>query len=91
MIKPSIGRVLWFYPGYTVDQPYAALVTFVHGDREVNLAFFYPNGASAGAKSVVLVQEGDAPPDHGRYATWMSYRVGQAKKHEEPKQLELKV
>lgn len=86
MIKPSVGRVVWFTPyadaeNYHGDQPMAAIVTYVFGDRMVNLAVFDHNGNSKPYTSVTLVQEGDPRPD-GRFAEWMPYQIGQAKKHE---------
>lgn len=86
MIKPSIGRVVWFTPlnEHIVDpkQPWAALVTYVHGDRMVNLAAFNPNGDHQPKSSVPLLQDDDAKPEGGYFCSWMPYQVGQAKKHE---------
>lgn len=86
MIKPSIGRVVWYYPGGLQAvlqnvQPQPAIVCYVHGDRMVNLAIFSPSGLQYSAISVPLVQEGDNTPDHA-FACWMPYQIGQAKKHE---------
>lgn len=92
MIKPTVGRVVWFTPslndpffeGYSA--PFAAHVAYVWGDRCVNLMVILPDGSGVvGATSVELVQEGDAVPGGGRYAQWMPYQVGQAKKHEADK------
>lgn len=89
MISPTPGRVVWFYyrggmPGFVApaeDQPCAAIVTRIWNDRMVNLAVFDADGRSFPFTSVTLVQEGDSVPEHGFYATWMPYQVGQAKKH----------
>lgn len=85
MVKPSIGRVLWFYPAdhLVQEQPLAAIVTAVWGDRCVNLAVFGRNGVpmSHPPTSVTLVQEGDEKPKAGPYCTWMPYQIGQAKAH----------
>lgn len=83
MIVPTVGRVVWFWPGgrrakENGVQPYAALVAFVHSDRLVNLGYVDANGGHSSATSVTLVQEGDAVPDFG-FAEWMPYQVGQAK------------
>lgn len=87
VISPTVGRVVWYTPpsGHVDhgDQPFAALVTYVHDDRLINLAFFDHDAHPGAATSVVLVQEGDPKPD-SRYADWMPYQLGQAKKHEEP-------
>jgi hypothetical protein len=88
MIKPSIGRVVWYHPpaterikGEPNDQDRAALVTYVWGDRMVNLMATTPNGVPYGVTSVTLVQDGDPTPTD-RYATWMPYQKGQAAKAE---------
>ncbi len=87
MIQPSIGRVVWFQPAKEADaleaeQPNAALVVYVWGDRMVNLVVFDSNGNSRGETSVTLLQDDDVPNAYGRFASWMPYQVGQAKKHE---------
>lgn len=71
MIKPTVGRVLWYWPSeYDCknlhvfaydgsDQPFAATVAFVHSDRMVNLAIVDHNGMPFAKRSVTLLQEGD--------------------------------
>jgi hypothetical protein len=88
MIKPTIGRVVWFHPGANdphkfgpQDQPRAALVSYVWSDRLVNLTVSSPNGETYGATSVVLVQEGDATPKD-YYCEWMPFQKGQAAKYD---------
>lgn len=83
MIKPSIGRVVWFYDEKHLDgeQPKAALVCHVWSDTCVNLAVFDANGSASNRTSVLLYQgEGERPSR--MFAEWMPYQVGQAKKHE---------
>lgn len=88
MIKPSIGRVVWFTPGKTdsalnfSNQKLAALVTYVHSDRCVNLAVFDANGNGFSRTSVTLLQDEDVGNEGGYYAEWMPYQIGQAKKAE---------
>lgn len=90
MIRPTIGRIVWFTPAKDdayigtnyKDQPMAAIVTYVFSDRCVNLAVFDHNGILTNHRSVDLVQEGDPKPEE-RYAEWMPYQIGQAKKHAE--------
>ena len=81
MIKPTIGRVVWFHHGKDGQQPLAALVAYVHSDTMVNLAVFDPNGVPFNKTSVTLVQEG-APIPAGMYCEWMPYQKGQAAKTE---------
>lgn len=86
MIKPTVGRVVWFYPAGSkpTDPPLAAIVTAVWGDRMVNLAVFERNGVpmSHPPTSVTLVQEGDPIPTGLFYCTWMPYQLGQAARTE---------
>jgi hypothetical protein len=88
MIRPSIGRVMWYWPakGDRGEQPWAALVTKVWNDNMVNLVVFDPDGESSGETSVKVVQDGSPyAADDYSYVVWMPYQIGQAKKHEESK------
>lgn len=81
MIKPTIGRVVWFHEAFVPDQPQqprAAIVCYVHGDNCVNLAVFDQNGVPSGHTSVFLRQEGVEAPN-GPFCEWMPYQIGQAK------------
>lgn len=93
MIKPTIGRKVWFYAGTAVlpgvwtihnsgdeTQPMDATVVYVHGDRMVNLAVLDHAGEPHAVRSVHLVQPGDEAVPNGMRAEWMPYQVGQAKK-----------
>jgi hypothetical protein len=86
MIKPTIGRVVWYSEPNRkgTDQSHAAIVTYVWTDRMVNLAVFDPNGVPYNRTSVKLVQAEDevAGLVGTSYAEWMPYQIGQAKKHE---------
>lgn len=83
MIKPTIGRVVWFYQdGHQEgEQPLAAIVAHVWSDTCVNLAIFDANGCpmQSPPTSILLVQEGIEIPSVGHYCAWMPYQVGQAK------------
>jgi hypothetical protein len=89
MIQPTIGRVVWFWPAKgeaeNFDQPNAALVTYVWSERLVNLVVFGANGNSRGETSVTLLQDDEKGQELGRFASWMPYQVGQAKRHEAEK------
>jgi hypothetical protein len=84
-IKPTVGRVVWFWEAghHTDAQPMAALVTFVHSDREVNLVVFTHEGYPTPCECVYLRQDGEERPSES-FAEWMPYQIGQAKKHAEP-------
>jgi len=81
IITPTIGRVVWYQSAERTAQPYAALVTYVHSDRMVNLGGFTANGVPFAATSVTLVQDGDEKPAYS-YCEWMPYQKGQAAKTE---------
>ena len=83
MIQPTIGRVVWYQPAHEpeatpLEQPFAALVCYVHDDRTVNLSAFTPAGTQFAVQNVTLLQDDDAAPDDGRYAQWMPYQTAQA-------------
>lgn len=88
MIKPTIGRRVWFYPNGTTgipvnhDQPCDAGVCYVWSDRMVNLTVAGHDGSMHARTSVPLLQDDDPKPTTGAYATWMPYQVGQAKQVE---------
>ncbi|MFU6918462.1 hypothetical protein ACM74F_05405 [Pseudomonas aeruginosa] len=87
MIKPTVGRVLWFWPSpedrcaRIEGQPLAAIVAHAWSDTCVNLAFFDANGVHRHKTSVLLVQEGAQRPAAG-FAEWMPYQKGLAAKTE---------
>lgn len=91
MIKPTIGRVVWYWPtAYDLaqgmfaypgsDQPMAATVSFVHSDRMVNLSVVDHNGQAFEKRSTTLLQDGDVVRDRAGYAEWMPYQKEQATK-----------
>lgn len=92
MIKPTIGRVVWFHPaGSTAtEQPHAALIAYVHSETMVNLAAFDANGMASSQTSVFLYQ-GDSERPSSYFCEWMPYQQGQAAKTEAlEKQLSVK-
>jgi len=91
MIKPTVGRVVWYYPdGSNANTPpLAAIIATVWSDRCVNLMVIEQNGVpmSHPPTSVTLVQDGELIPKRtdgtfSRYCCWMPYQVGQAAKAE---------
>lgn len=85
MIIPTVGRIVWVIrPRDSMDikQPEAALVTYVHSDRLINVAGYNANGTPFSLTSLILVQEGEAKPE-GNFACWMPYQQGQAKRDKE--------
>lgn len=86
MIKPAIGRVVWYWttrPLSPEEQPMASIVTFVHSDTMVNLTVFDYNGNPSGQTSVFLYQGEGEKPEVERFCEWMPYQLGQAAKTEE--------
>jgi glyoxylase-like metal-dependent hydrolase (beta-lactamase superfamily II) len=96
MIKPTVGRVVHFYPESNDsmlyrggDTPLAAIITHVHSDYCVNLAVFSAEGYALARTSVRLVH--DARPRSGsQFCEWMPYQKGQAAKTEELEALLMK-
>lgn len=86
MIKPTIGRRVWFFPAsetymsiYDHAVPCDAGVVYVWGDRMVNLDVCDHSGHHWAVHSVKLLQDDDAVPTGEAYAMWMPYQTGQAK------------
>ena len=88
IIKPTVGRIVWFHPDphtgetgfarHNDDEPYAAIIVRVWSDFLVNLSVFDANGVAHSRTSVPLVQEGDCVPGSGSYCEWMLFLKGQA-------------
>jgi len=81
MIKPTVGRKVWYRPHtfertHTHAQPFDATITHVWSDTCVNLLVFNENGVQLlGKTSVRLAQDVPAQPGE---CEWMPYPVGQA-------------
>lgn len=80
MIRPTIGRVVWYRPSKedgiirdTKADRCAGIVTFVHSDAMVNLAVFDGEGVARARTSVKLHQEDDVPCPPGA-CEWMPYQ-----------------
>lgn len=91
MIKPTLGRIVWFKPGKDDRTPSnpdglcAAFITCVHSDSMVNLCVFDANGHPTPRTSVPLVQDDEEVPV-GCYCQWMPYQLGQAARTEAAEQ-----
>lgn len=81
MIKPTIGRKVWFWNVEKHEQPEDATICYVYGDSMVNLRVTDHQGVSRAETSVSLKQPEDTEWS-GRYAEWMPFQVGQAKAQE---------
>lgn len=83
MIKPTIGRVVWYYKflgtGKGHEGPHAALVARVWNDSMLNLSVATYEGEMQSHTSVKLIQEWEEVPQQD-YCGWMPYQIGQAKK-----------
>lgn len=87
MIRPTIGRKVWFWPhgrfemnSLSEKQPLDATVVYVHNDRHVNLVVIDHLGHSHALNNVTLIQpEDDAQRDmletsHECFCEWMDYQ-----------------
>lgn len=94
MIKPTVGRVVWYWPTAediqcrnlsvcdTGPQPFAATIACVHSDRRVALSVVDHAGKQFGLSDVMLLQVSDDGRAAPGYAQWMPYQKGQAAKTE---------
>lgn len=92
MIKPTIGRQVWFWRAGAVlpadditlaDQPEAATVCYVCGDSLVNLQVIDRNGIPRAETSVSLRQPDDPPWHTTPFCEWMPFQKGQAARTEQ--------
>ena len=92
VIKPTVGRVVWFYPSQNTAEagfalhpdgggPYAALIAHVWNDHMVNLSVFDANGAAHPRTSVPMLHGECDVPEHA-FCGWMPHQKGQAAKTE---------
>lgn len=73
MIKPTIGRVVWYFPPgadgslarHDGTQPLYGVVCHVWNDRLINIGGFDSAGTPYKRASVILIQPGDPPTDYG--------------------------
>jgi len=73
MIKPTIGRIVWYHPApgsrmIKDEQPCAGQVCMVHSDDVVNLSVVDHYGVQHSKVNVSLVQDGSVP--EGEYCEW---------------------
>lgn len=81
MIKPTVGRIVWFYVNHEAKDPRAAIIAKVHNDGLVNLGVFDEDGGNFPYRNVPLVQENEPVAFGVPFCTWMPYQIGQAKAH----------
>ena len=85
LIKPTVGRVVWFYKyvsGQGHKGPLAAHVAHVHSDSMVNLMVIDENGNPRSETSVHLRQQAYSEVPQSNYCEWMPYQYVQATKTE---------
>lgn len=89
MIKPTVGRVVWFHPGVSyatqkniafgvTDQPLAATIAHVINDNMVNISYVDQNGNQFSATSVPFKHDEDSVVYGEFYCEWMPYQKEQA-------------
>jgi len=82
MIVPTIGRVILIrHRTHALRDapPEAALIAFVNDDGTINVGGTNHHGLPFALHSVVVVQEGEMPPEDTVYAEWMPYQNKVAK------------
>lgn len=86
MIKPTVGRIVWFRPDAVFiptlpgqpDGPLAAIVVGVQSDERVNLTVFGADG-SMHPRTGVYLEQNEPDPAPGA-CCWMPFQKGQATK-----------
>lgn len=88
MIKPTIGRQVWFYPAGKphTDQPWPCSICYVHSDTMINVGGFNDQGIPFAYTSVELIQDADSygNPGGGAWACWMPYQKAVASGQQAP-------
>jgi len=82
MIIPTVGRVIWIRnrtAALVGAPPEAALIAFVNDDGTINVGGTNHHGLPFALHPVVVVQEGETPPEDTVYAEWMPYQNKVAK------------
>lgn len=81
MIKPTVGRIVWYYPaGIHTAEPLAAIIAYVHSNTRVNLAVFDPYGVAYSQNAVLLVQQSVEEVPQEAYCAWPSRKARMALK-----------
>lgn len=98
MIKPTVGRIVWYHPSDDDKKRHhpmivhgtelAAMITHVWGDTTVNLVVFDSNGRGHERTRVPLVQEGMEPYVGIAFCEWMPYQKGAGKTEQLAAQLQ---
>lgn len=94
VIAPTVGRIVWFHKGTGQDalieidsrQPMAAIITYVHHDRLINVTVFNHEGVCYPLTSVQLLQDGEIGALDAFYCEWMPFQKGQAMRTQELEQ-----
>jgi len=82
MIKPTVGRIVWYRGSALQSEPWPAIINMTDGDSWVSLTVFPPHALPFPSSLVELVQEDRPRPSNQEYCEWMPYQKGQAKKTE---------
>lgn len=87
MIAPTVGRVVWYWPGkpsvfasLSDTQPMAATVAYVHNARRVNLSVTDHLGTQFPVADVLLLQGDETYTPVTPCCQWMPHQVGQARR-----------
>ena len=87
MITPTVGRVVYFRPGNGArsrmhvrdQQPCRADIVYVWNDRNIAVNVDDHEGQRYYFSPVVLIQDGEKPPEGLSYCEWMPYQQAVAK------------
>lgn len=85
MIKPTIGRIIYYHEKGR-DEPYPAVLLTVLNDRLVVGLAFHSRFPYAHLVQAQLLQDDDQPTER-EWFTWMEYQKGQAAKTDSTEQV----
>lgn len=75
-MKPSIGRVVWYYPARHGDQqPWPGLIARVNEDETINVGGFRDDGTPFNSSEVPLYLPNEAYNPNRPHCEWMPYQV----------------
>lgn len=80
MIKPTVGRNLYFFEHAGQKEPLAAIIAKVHSDDKINVAVFDETGGTHGRADILLRQPEEAshPKPGTAWCEWMPFQAGQS-------------
>jgi hypothetical protein len=80
VIRPTVGRIVWFRPSGPNGPTLAAIVCGVNSDTSVNLHVLGMFGDSLGGHVSIHLKQEDSETPPAPYAEWMPYQLKQVER-----------